>query len=174
MRGKILTALVAMIISTLGISNLASAAPITGVTAEDNKITISFTAGVVQDGNTFDQYAPIFDAFAADLDAEKITIENVTAENKATFEILPGALKAAAFEAIDQAGDKNGVYRYRFEPTEIRVEFRAWRNEDGSYDYTNQAVQVLTTKDEHLAEQAHDKNEQKLQRLFFKQKKIII
>lgn len=161
MRGKtILTALLAGIISIFGMSNFASAAPIAGITTDGSAITIKFNPAdfTVVDTNQFSDYAPLFAEFASDLDESKVQIENITAENSIKITLEDGALKADFFEKLDNEGkgNKDGVYRYQFKLTDIRVEFRAVRNADGTYDYSRQLIQVLSTKDQHLAEQAID------------------
>ncbi len=169
MRGKIiLTTLLAGIISIFGMSNFASAAPIAGITTDGSAITIKFNPAdvTVVDTSQFSDYAPLFAEFASDLDESKVQIENITAENSIKITLEEGALKAASFERIDNGGDKNGVYRYQFKPTDIRVEFRAVRNADGTYDYSRQLIQVLSTKDQHLAEQDIDINRAKIDEKF--------
>ena len=169
MRGKIiLTTLFAGIISIFGINNFASAAPIAGVTTDGSAITIKFNPAnfTVEDTNQFSDYAPLFAEFASDLDESKVQIENITAENSIKITLEEGALKAASFERIDNGGDKNGVYRYQFKPTDIRVEFRAVRNADGTYDYSRQLIQVLSTKDQHVAEQAIDEKRAEIDEKF--------
>ena len=169
MRGKIiLTTLFAGIISIFGINNFASAAPIAGITTDGSAITIKFNPAdvAVVDTNQFSDYAPLFAEFASDLDESKVQIENITAGNSIKITLEEGALKAASFERIDNGGDKNGVYRYQFKPTDIRVEFRAVRNADGTYDYSRQLIQILSTKDQHTAEQAIDKKRAEIDEKF--------
>ena len=169
MRGKIiLTTLFAGIISIFGINNFASAAPIAGVTTDGSAITIKFNPAdvAVVDTNQFSDYAPLFAEFASDLDESKVQIENITAGNSIKITLEEGALKAASFERIDNGGDKNGVYRYQFKPTDIRVEFRAVLNADGTYDYSRQLIQILSTKDQHTAEQAIDKKRAEIDEKF--------
>ena len=169
MRGKIiLTTLFAGIISIFGINNFASAAPIAGVTTDGSAITIKFNPAdvAVVDTNQFSDYAPLFAEIASDLDESKVQIENITAGNSIKITLEEGALKAASFERIDNGGDKNGVYRYQFKPTDIRVEFRAVRNADGTYDYSRQLIQILSTKDQHTAEQAIDKKRAEIDEKF--------
>ncbi|MFZ2275480.1 MAG: hypothetical protein WAV68_00750 [Candidatus Nanogingivalis sp.] len=161
MRGKIiLTTLFAGIISIFGINNFASAAPIAGVTTDGSAITIKFNSAdvAVVDTNQFSNYAPLFAEFASDLDESKVQIKNIAVENSVEITLEKGSLKADSFEKLDNEGkgNKDGVYRYQFKPTDIRVEFRAVRNADGTYDYSRQLIQILGTKDQHLAEQAID------------------
>lgn len=171
MRGKtILTILLAGIISIFGMSNFASAAPIAGITTDGSAITIKFNPAdvTVVDTNQFSDYAPLFAEFADYLDESKVQIKNMTAENSVEITLEEGALKADSFEKLDNEGkgDKNGVYRYQFKPTDIRVEFRAVRNADGTYDYSHQLIQVLSTKDKHTAEQDIDKKRAEIDEKF--------
>ena len=169
MRGKIiLTTLLAGVISIFGMNNFASAAPTAGITTDGSAITIKFNPAdvTVVDTSQFSDYAPLFAEFASDLDESKVQIENITAENSIKITLEEGALKAASFERIDNGGDKNGVYRYQFKPTDIRVEFRAVRNADGTYDYSRQLIQVLSTKDQHTAEQDIDKKRAEIDEKF--------
>ena len=171
MRGKIiLTTLFAGIISILGINNFASAAPIAGVTIDGSAITIKFNPAdvTVVDTNQFSDYAPLFAEFADYLDESKVQIKNMTVENSVEITLEEGALKADSFEKLDNEGkgDKNGVYRYQFKPTDIRVEFRAVRNADGTYDYSRQLIQVLGTKDQHTAEQDIDQKRAEIDQKF--------
>lgn len=176
MRGKtILTILLAGIISIFGMSNFASAAPIAGITTDGSAITIKFNPAdvTVVDTNQFSDYAPLFAEFASDLDESKVQIENITAGNSIKITLEEGALKAASFKRIDNGGDKNGVYRYQFKPTDIRVEFRAVRKADGTYDYSRQLIKVLSTKDQHVAEQAIDKKRAEIDEKFELAKKSL-
>ena len=171
MRGKIiLTTLFAGIISIFGINNFASAAPIAGVTTDGSAITIKFNPAnfTVEDTNQFSDYAPLFAEFASDLDESKVQIENITAGNSIKITLEEGSLKADSFEKLDNEGkgNKDGVYRYQFKPTDIRVEFRAVRNADGTYDYSRQLIQVLSTKDQHVAEQAIDEKRAEIDEKF--------
>ena len=171
MRGKIiLTTLLAGIISIFGMSNFASAAPIAGVTTDGSAITIKFNPAnfTVEDTNQFSDYAPLFAEFADYLDESKVQINNITAENSVEITLEDGVLKAASFEKLDNEGEgnKDGVYRYQFKPTDIRVEFRAVRNADGTYDYSHQLIQVLSTKDQHTAEQDIDKKRAEIDEKF--------
>ena len=178
MRGKtILTALLAGIISIFGMSNFASAAPIVGITTDGSVITIKFNPAdvTVVDTNQFSDYAPLFAEFADYLDESKVQINNMTAENSVEITLEEGALKADSFEKLDNEGkgNKDGVYRYQFKPTDIRVEFRAVRNADGTYDYSRQLIQVLSTKDQHVAEQAIDKKRAEIDEKFELAKKSL-
>ena len=176
MRGKtILTILLAGIISIFGMSNFASAAPIAGITTDGSAITIKFNPAdvTVVDTNQFSDYAPLFAEFASDLDESKVQIENITAGNSIKITLEEGALKAASFKRIDNGGDKNGVYRYQFKPTDIRVEFRAVRKADGTYDYSRQLIKVLSTKDQHTAEQDIDKKRAEIDEKFELAKKSL-
>ena len=170
MRGKtILTVLLAGIISIFGMSNFASAAPIAGITTDGSAITIKFNPDVtVEDTNQFSDYAPLFAEFADYLDESKVQIKNMTAENSVEITLEEGALKADSFEKLDNEGEgnKDGVYRYQFKPTDIRVEFRAVRNADGTYDYGRQLIQVLSTKEQHETEQGIDYNRAEIDQKF--------
>ena len=173
MRGKtILTILLAGIISIFGMSNFASAAPIAGITTDGSAITIKFNPAdfTVVDTKQFSDYAhaPLFAKFASDLDESKVQIKNIAVENSVEITLEEGSLKADSFKKLDNEGkgNKDGVYRYQFKPTDIRVEFRAVRNADGTYDYSRQLIQVLSTKDQHVAKQAIDKKRAEIDEKF--------
>lgn len=173
-----LVAVSAAIISLFGIVKSTNAFdPITGFKAEGPTLTVGVSDFDAIKDNTKEDYVNFlddigfFDTFKQYVNLESVEVENVEAEKAIKVTVKPGFLKPEVFEKIDS--NKDGIYRkliYSLMGDEIRFQIEATRLADGTFDYKNQIVTLLTTRDEFKAEKAREEKRKEVNEFFEKAK----